>query len=125
LPNTIYNFHQLCGDVKKCDPLIRFAGVINDRGHLVAGGMKDDLKPLENESDNEMLYMELALRIRMRREFDEQLGKVSFSQSIREKVLCMSFPIRDDILFVVAEKEANFAEVPLKILNLIKQSKNK
>ena len=61
--------------------------MINPRGRLVAGGMKEGVEPLESQKDDEMLFMELALRVRMRQEFDKQLGKVKFAMSLREKVL--------------------------------------
>ena len=101
------------------DSKIRFAGVINERGRLVAGGMREGIEPLESEKDDEMLFMELALRIRMRKEFDKQLGCVKFSMSQREKALAMSFPVGKDILYVYAEPDANYKELPTKILEII------
>ena len=51
-------------------------------------------KALEDEKKDEMLFMELALRVKMRSEFDDDLGKVKFSMSFREKLIVMSFPIK-------------------------------
>ena len=118
---TILNYNKLCTDVQNVDPKIRFAGVINPRGRLVAGGMKEGIEPLENSKDDEMLFMELALRVRMRQEFDKQLGKVKFSMSQRENALAMSFPIGvEDALDVYAEPDADYGEIPSKILKIIK-----
>ena len=101
------------------DPKIRFVGVINERGRLVAGGMKENTVPLENERDEEMLYMELALRVKMRKEFDKQLGRVNFAMASRERALAMSFLINDDILYVVSEPDADYGALPKKILQII------
>jgi hypothetical protein len=101
------------------DPKIRFVGVINERGRLVAGGMKENVVPLENEKDDEMLYMELALRVKMRKEFDKQLGHVNFAMASRERALAMSFLINDDILYVVSEPDADYGGLPKKILQII------
>jgi len=101
------------------DPKIRFVGVINERGRLVAGGMKENVVPLENEKDDEMLYMELALRVKMRKEFDKQLGHVNFALASRERALAMSFLINDDILYVVLEPDADYGALPKKILKII------
>ena len=98
----------MCQDIKNLDPKIRFAGVINERGRMVAGGMKEGMKPLESEKDDEMLFMELALRVRMRREFDKQLGKVNFAMAQRERAVAISFPVKDDVLYVVAEPDADY-----------------
>jgi len=108
----IFDYNKICDDIKNSLPLIRFVGVINLRGRLVAGGMKEGIESLENPKDDEMLYMELALRIRMRKEFDKQLGKVKFALALREKALAMSFPIdEEDVLYVVAEKNADFCKL--------------
>ncbi len=93
--------------------------MINPRGRLVAGGMKEGITPLESEKDNEMLFMELALRVRMRQEFDKQLGKVKFAMSLREKVLAISVPIGEDVLYVAAEAKADYRTLPDKILDII------
>ena len=41
LAEKIYDYVRICNSVMSIDPNIRFAGVINERGRLVAGGMKD------------------------------------------------------------------------------------
>jgi len=117
---TILNYNKLCTDVQNIDPKIRFAGVINPRGRLVAGGMKEGIEPLEKPKDDEMLFMELALRVRMRKEFDKQLGQVKFSMSQREKALAMSFPVGvEDVLYVYTEPDANYGTLPNKIIKII------
>jgi len=120
----IFDYNKICDSIKNLDPLIRFAGVINPRGRLVAGGMKEGIEPLENQKDDEMLFMELALRVRMRQEFDKQLGKVRFAMSSREKVLAISVPIGEDVLYVVAESNADYKALPEKVLSIINNSKN-
>ncbi len=81
--------------------------------------MKEGVAPLESEKDEEMLFMELALRVKMRQEFDKQLGKVKFAMSLREKVLAISVPIGDDVLYVAAESKADYKVLPEKILDVI------
>lgn len=119
MSNKIYDYNQICNLIKALDAKIRFAGVINERGRLVAGGMKPGVTPLENERDGEMMYMELTLRIRMRRDFDEQLGPVSFAMASRKRALTMSFLINEDILYVAAEPDADYCALPKKILAII------
>ena len=85
--------NELCLKVSKIDPKIRFAGLINNKGRLVSGGMVGSVKSLEDEKEDEMLFMELALRVRMRGEFNEELGPVKFSLSYREKLIIMSLSL--------------------------------
>lgn len=115
----IYDYMKICDSIKSLDPKIRFAGVINERGRLVAGGMKENVEPLESEKDDEMIFMELALRVKMRKEFDKQLGPVNFAMASRERALAISFLINEDILYVVSEPDADYGALPKKILSII------
>lgn len=102
------------------DSKIRFVGIINARGKLLAGGLRDGLKSLEDAKDDEMLFTEVALRARMRKEFDSQLGKVRFAMSVRDKVIIMSFPIDDhDILYVSANPDADYGKLSGMILKML------
>jgi hypothetical protein len=114
------NYAKICKDVLSLDPKIRFAGVINERGRLVAGGMKENVEPLENQKDDEMLFMELALRVKMRKEFDKQLGPVNFALASRERALAISFVLNNDILYVVSEPDSDYGTLPKAILKIIR-----
>ncbi len=92
----------------------------------MAGGMKKGLMSLEAQKQDEMMFMELALRVRMRREFDQQFGEVHFSMSYRDKVIVMSFPLaNDDVLLISSEKDWDFGKTPFKILKIIMPLKSK
>lgn len=102
------------------EPRMRSARIINNRGHLDAGGMKAGIKSLEDEKHDEMMFMELALRVRMRHEFDQELGPVDFSLSHRSKVIIMSFPLSDSaVLLASAELGMDFRQIPFQILGMI------
>ena len=115
------DYEKLCESAKKADSKIRFAGLINSRGRLIAGGMVSSKKALEDEKKDEMLFMELALRVKMRSEFNTELGKVKFSMSLREKLIVMSFPIKNDILMVSMERKTQFEKIGFSILKLIEK----
>ncbi|MFB5646083.1 MAG: DUF6659 family protein, partial [Nitrosopumilaceae archaeon] len=79
------------------------------------------LVALEESKQDEMMFMELALRVRMRHDFDKELGKVHFSMSYRDKVIIISFPLdNDDVLLASGELDIDFKEIPFKILEIIK-----
>ena len=116
----LVDLNTTCKNVLELDDKIRFAGIINEKGKLVAGGLRSGLKSLEDPKDDEMLFMELALRVKMRQEFDRQLGPVKFSLSMREKVIVMSFPLgNSQVLYVSADRNLDFASVAMKILEII------
>jgi len=115
------DYENICTLVQKIDSKIRFVGVINSKGRLVAGGMAASKTRLGDRKRDEMLYMELALRVKMRSEFDDDLGKVRFSMSFREKLIVMSFPMKNDILMVSMERKTQFEKIAFSILKLIEK----
>ncbi|MEE8255441.1 MAG: DUF6659 family protein [Nitrosopumilaceae archaeon] len=111
---------KICQRVMKLDPKMRSVRIINDRGHQVAGGMKKGLKSLEDTKQDEMMFMEIALRVRMRHEFDKEFGKTLFSLSYRDKVIILSFPMSDgNVLLVSGEKDLDFGKIPFKIIKIL------
>jgi hypothetical protein len=134
---TRSNFDVICKEVFELDEKIRSARIINGKGKLVAGGMREGLKSLEDAKKDEMLFMELSLRVRMRHEFDEEFGKVEFSLSCHEfdeefgkvefslsyrgKVILTSFPMDDNVLFVSSERQLDLGKIPFSILEIIKK----
>ena len=115
------DYENLCTLVQKIDSKVRFAGVINSKGRLIAGGMVSSKKRLGDRKRDEMLYMELALRVKMRSEFDDDLGKVKFSMSFREKLIVMSFPVENDVLMVSMESKTQFEKIAFNILKLVEK----
>ena len=112
----------LCAKAMSVDPKMRSVRVINDLGRLVAGGMKSGKHALEAQKQDEMLFMEVALRVRMRHEFDKEFGAVKFSMSYRDKVIIISYPLSDgNVLLTSAEKTMDFGKVSFKILKIIKK----
>lgn len=114
------DFEKICQKVMTLDPEMRSARVINNRGHLIAGGMKKGMSSLEDEKQDEMMFMEIALRVRMRHEFDKEFGPVSFSLSYRAKVIIFSFPMSDEnVLLVSSSRESDFGKIPFKIMKIL------
>ncbi|HEY5735986.1 MAG TPA: DUF6659 family protein [Nitrosopumilus sp.] len=122
--DNVDELEKICQKIIQIDPKMRSARLINSRGHLTAGGMRDGVFSLEDQKQDEMMFMELALRVRMRHEFDAEFGEVHFSMSYRDKVIVMSFPLNnDDVLLLSCEKEIDFGALPFKVLEIIKPLK--
>ncbi|MBM3910112.1 MAG: hypothetical protein FJ356_00500 [Thaumarchaeota archaeon] len=120
---TLQKSHEYTIFQKKCDRLlkedeIRFAGLINKMGRLVAGGFKKEINPLEDDAERQKMYMELALRVSMRMEFDYSLGKVKYSASRRVKSVMMSFPISNNVLLISAEPDVEIDKTAKKVMKL-------
>jgi len=111
-------FDQKCNALLQEDG-IRFAGFINSMGRLVAGGFKEGINPLEDEAERQKMYMELALRVSMRKDFDYSLGPVKYTASRRQKAVMMSFPINSNVLLVSTEPDVDIDKFANKIMKKI------
>ena len=106
MSDCYHNFEKLCNDIFALSSTIRSAVVIDKTGKLVAGGMRQGIKSMEDKEDSQKLYVEFALRSVMRQEFDKEFGRTIYSFSEREKIKLASFPLDDHhILRVSIEKE--------------------
>lgn len=118
------SLEHICQKISNLTPEMRSARIINSRGHLIAGGMKNGTQALESQKQDEMMFLELALRVRMRHEFDNEFGEVHFSMSYRDKIIIMSFPLaNDDVLLVSAEKTTDLNKIPFEIIEIVKPLK--
>ncbi len=100
------------------EPEIWFAGVISPMGNLIAGGMKEDLAPLEDDEDRRKMYMELILRVTTRKDFDDALGSVKYSASRREHIVVMSFPLDNVVLLVSAQPDVDLDQTAKKVMKI-------
>ena len=113
---------QLCGQVFDIDPAIRFAGIIDRMGKLVAGGMRPGLPPLESIKDMDRLYLEFALRNAMRREFDGDFGPTIYAMSERERIKIATFPMPgdDNLLLISMERSKPHDRIISRVLELVR-----
>lgn len=104
-------------------PNIRFAGVITKMGRLVTGGMRQDLKSMEDKYDSSKLYVQFALISEIRKDFDSTFGKAIYSFTEREKIKLASFPLNDDHILRISIKkeEKNHIQIIQNILDTIQE----
>ncbi len=102
------------------EPSFRFVGIINDKGRVLAGGPRKDVKLLIDERESEMVRTEIGFMMRMRKEHDPHLGPVNFVVSHRENVVLLTFPVSEYILYVSATNEIDLGKVPFRILQVLR-----
>ncbi len=117
------NLQEHCIYHKKCNlllqiPELRFAGFLDSMGNLIAGGFKEGVIPLHDESERQKLYMETVLRVKIRKEFDYDLGSVQYAAARRKKVVTMTFPLNGKVLFVSTELIVNIEDTAEKIMKI-------
>ena len=99
------------------EPEIRFCGLIDSSGQLIAGDMKSGIIPFETDARRKQMFQELAHRVANRTGFDANLGRVKYSSSRREKVVMMSFPLGKYIVLIIAEPSVNIDRLGWKIID--------
>ncbi len=108
---------------KKCElllqiPDIRFAGLIDPMGNLIAGGFRPDVEPLKDENERKKMFMEVVLRQRTREDFDHNLGPVEYAAARRKNVLVLSFPMGKNVLLIATEKHLDTDRTAKKIMDI-------
>ena len=115
--------NKLCERVFALNEDIRYAGVIDSTGTLVAGGMRKGTDSIVSETDEELFLTHTALRKSMRDRFDTSMGGARFAYVEREKVSILTFYMGDKILLVTLEPNIDshtaidIADDTLEILN--------
>ncbi|RPI82011.1 MAG: hypothetical protein EHM34_07580 [Nitrosopumilales archaeon] len=118
-PNA--QFQKICESILEFHSGIRFAGIIDKMGKLVAGGMREGLRSMEHDSAE--LYLEFALRSEMRKDFDKEFGKTVYSYSVRENVKLASFPLwQSHVLRISMERNVPHNEIINATLKIISSS---
>ena len=116
-------FLKLYGE--KCDELlkeseIRFAGIVDNAGQLIAGGFKEGLVPYEHDETKLQSFLEFVSKASIRKEFDESLGPINYLAARRDKAVLVSFPfpITKILLLISAEPTVNIESLAKKVVEI-------
>ena len=102
------------------DDQMWFAAIIDLKGHIVEGIMKEGKSSLESQKQEELFCKQVADRREMRESFNAELGKVRFVNVEREKVTQIVVYSKKKTVFVTMEPEITF-EKKSDIINNIKK----
>jgi len=102
------------------DDQMRFAAIIDLKGNIVEGIMKEGKSSLESQKQEELFCKQVAKRRTMRQDFDNELGKVRFVNVEREKVTQLVIYSKKKTVFVTMEPEVTI-QTKMDIINNIKK----
>ena len=88
---AVLNFEELCQQVFALHDDIRYAGIIDDFGSLIAGGMRKGIDSITAQDNDELYLVQTALRKSMRQRFDKSMGRARFAYVEREKISMLTF----------------------------------
>ena len=97
------DFTKLCDRVFALNDDIRYAGVIDGSGSILAGGMREGINSIVSETDEELFLTQTALRKSMRERFNASMGRARFAYVERSKISILTFYLDDNILLVTLE----------------------
>jgi len=106
------------------NPKMRFVGIIDLHGNIVEGIMKKGKSSLESQKESEHFCKQIAKRRKMRKEFDNGLGKVRYIHVERDSVTQLVVYTKQNTIFVTVEPELSIKN-KLQIVNTIKKLANK
>jgi len=112
----IQEYELKCQEILK-DVVIRFAGLLDESGTILAGGLKQGVEIRLTDEKLQSVCEELASRVAKRKKFDVELGHVKYSASRREHIVIMSFPIYEKVVMIVAESNVNIDKLAFKIID--------
>lgn len=115
---------NLCDRIIKLDRSIRFVGIVNNRGEVIEGGFKQGIEPLLNGTEEQHMYIHSLSNLTMLQSYSDRLGMVRYSLTEHEKVILMTFPLRDGILCLSAMPKANMNKIRDKVMKVLKSKSN-
>ena len=106
---------------------IRFAGIIDEKGILVAGGFKEGISPFEGDETKLNEFMQFASRVSLRKEFDKELGPINYLAARRDRIVLISFPfpVSNVVLLISAEPTVDIEKVANKVVSIFSDHPSK
>ena len=102
---------EIVRDIRQLSQYIRFVGIINNKGRLIAYERRPGLQPLLNPKKTSSRFSHLAIQTGMVTEFNKQLGTARFMWEERDKVQTISFALGKNTVWVSIDKNVVRSEV--------------
>ena len=114
------NLIPVVEDILSIDPAMRFAAIIDLKGNISEAIMKEGKTSLKTQREEEHFCKQVALRRKMRKQFDRSLGPVNYVHIEREKVTQIVVYPKRKTVYVTIEPNIDIKR-KLQIVELIKK----
>jgi hypothetical protein len=123
------DLNELCKRIILLDKSIRFAGVADMKGNMVAEAYREGLVPLLTKQETELSALQAIVKMATRRALEEKkLGKIIYAFALYEKLKRATIPLmneNDCFLLISFELQADQESIILhKILPFVKEQEN-
>ena len=94
MPSNEKNLSVICKQIQQLDNSIRFVGIANNLGSLIATAYRNGLTPLMNEQETSHYAIQAVLRVATREDFESKIGRLVYSIGKYERLIRATVPIR-------------------------------
>jgi hypothetical protein len=119
------NEERICDEILELDRSIRFVGIANKMGKLVAAKFNQGVKALLTREEIEANIIKAVLRMKTREDYEDKLGRAIYTFALYERVKRASIALNNgdySLLMVSFEVAAEHEPILLKkILPRIKE----
>jgi uncharacterized protein DUF6659 len=102
------------------DNMMRFAAIIDLRGNISEAIMKEGKTSLKSQKEEEHFCKQVAIRRKIRKQFDESLGSVNYVHIERQRVTQIVIYPKRKTVYVTMEPNMDIRR-KLEIIELIKK----
>jgi hypothetical protein len=88
------DLNSLCKEILQLDNSIRFAGIANNLGSLVATAYRNGLTPLMDKKETSHYAIQVVLRAATREDFESKIGRLVYSIGKYERLIRATIPIK-------------------------------
>ena len=103
---------------------MRFASILDLKGNIIEGIMKDRKTSLESQKQQEKFCKDAAKARKMREAYDKKLGKVRYVHTERENVTQITVYVKKYTIFITMEPELSVnkkLQIVTKIKTIVSQ----
>jgi len=105
-------YQKMFKKIFKFDRSIRYASILDKNGRLIYGGMRKGVRSLEPKDEELRLMAHIVSESGTRDTWDIYFGKTIFTIVKRENVTLMVFPFKNRLIFLTAEPDFSFQQIP-------------
>ncbi len=120
------DYQKIIDTIFELNDGIRYAGLIDETGSLIVGGMRHGIDSIVDQPSEELYLTHTALRKSMRERFDDTMGKARFVYVEREKLSLLTFYLDKKMLLITLEpnlESQNIIDLAEDILDIVSGNK--
>jgi hypothetical protein len=92
--STEEDLNGLCKEILRLDNSIRFVGIANNLGSLIATAYRNGLTPLMDNQETSHYAIQAVLRAVTREDFESKIGRLEYSTGKYERPIRATIPVQ-------------------------------